>query len=617
MSEGDGVALFAAVKTFHTEGKDMLSAISQLVLASIEDGASIEKIRNTFELEYRTNNVPLDAIKTILKRLKHENLVSYTSQAKINLTLEGLSRQSALKQSVTALDREVTDLVQNMGEYFKGKGYPIPKKFSSLVIDFIDNNMALTSNVLAHTNTSQIKVESRIAEYILHVESSDSQRFGLLQNLFFGRLYLSVMRTRSDYAKNVKLDPMDAYLDTSILMSCLGLHDTEANEQAAELLKIIEGHEKIRAVVAEDTVNEARRLLNNFSSQGERYIASVPVHSIYYQLKQRGYDQNRVNLLLETLDERIEKLGIDIIDTRVERDSHAYKSIASKMSTWATLLEHPKRASTLDHDATVICHIAHIRKNISSKIFEKNKAIFVSPDSSVLSYAKEVSKSTSRFSLAITPLELTSVLWIRDIGGDAIATSVIRRSIMAYVRERAISHSLWEKFVEELEAAVGDNSISRQDVGIILASSETFELLATNKNDAIKTVLDPQYINRIHNKQDVIVSELEQNKTKIDATLSRVDRIARQCSAVCSVLLWGVLLAAAGYILYYLLNIADLDMILNIIVVTVFILSVICILILGKAFNFLEIILTIRRRIYQKVYSFIYDKLVRYFGLEG
>lgn len=615
MSEGDGISLFAAVKTFHSEGKDLLSAISQLLLASIKDGSPIEKVRDDFESDYRIKEVPVDAVKTILKRLKRDDLVEYDNLQAIRLSAAGLSQQTKLKQSVAALDRELNDLIQDMIEYFRKKGYPTLSTPSKSLIQFIDKNMALTSAVLTR-NHAEFKVESKIAEYILYIEKNDAQHFSLLQNMFFGRLYLSVMRVRSDFAKNTKLDAFDAYLDTSILLSCLGLHDADSTKQATDLLKIINGHEKMRAVVARDTIGEARRLLENANFQSSRYVSSVPVRSIYYQLNQKGYDKNRINLLIETLEERIGKLGITIIDITLDRQSEQFKNVSSEVGVWANLLEHPKRPTTLDHDATLLTHIKNIRKNIHSKIFEKNKAIFVSPDSAVLSYSREQAKKSSKFPLSITPLELTSLLWLRDIASDSIASSTIRQSIMAYVRERAISHSLWEKFVGELEKAVAEDKLDEGDIGIILASSETFEILATDEQNAAKTIISQEFVDRLQNEQDTVALRADYMNTKIEAALARIDRISRQAALVISIVFWSIVTLITAFLFFWLLNTFQIDFLVN--VGTVITLTIIFLILLlsGKEIKVFDIVLKFRRFLYTRTFTIVYKILTRFMGLE-
>ena len=109
MSENDydSITLFAAVKTLHSEGHDLLSAISSLVLQCIESNDSFDDVRQRFRREYVTE-IPEDMLRTILKRLKHKNLVEYESKfSNIRLKIpEGVQRRSDLQDSTSSLQRE-------------------------------------------------------------------------------------------------------------------------------------------------------------------------------------------------------------------------------------------------------------------------------------------------------------------------------------------------------------------------------------------------------------------------------------------------------------------------------------------------------------------------------
>lgn len=243
MSENSiGTILFAAVNTLYADGRDMLSAISQLMIVCIERNDSLDGIAKKFEEKYKMDNIPTGVVRTIAKRLKSEGLVEYSnirssSNANITLTSAGVSSRDRLLQSVSSLDRELNDLVEGMRDFFRSNGYRLPKNPAQEIINFIDQNMVLTSAILTRSDTGNFQISSNIAKYILYIEENDANRFKFLQNMFFGRLYLSIMKTRSEFSKNVKFDDIDFYIDTSILLSALNLHDEESNNQAHDLYR--------------------------------------------------------------------------------------------------------------------------------------------------------------------------------------------------------------------------------------------------------------------------------------------------------------------------------------------------------------------------------------------
>lgn len=620
MSENSiGTILFAAVNTLYADGRDMLSAISQLMIVCIERNDSLDSIAKKFEEKYKIENIPIGVVRTIVKRLKSEELVEYSnirssSNANVTLTSAGINSRDKLLQSVSSLDRELNDLVEGMKVFFRSNGYKLPKNPAQEIISFIDQNMVLTSAILNRSDTGNFQLSSNIAKYILYIEENDANRFKFLQNMFFGRLYLSIMKTRNEFSKNVKFDDIDFYIDTSILLSALNLHDEDSNNQAHDLIRLITNQPKARLFVARDTVDEARRLLNATSTQVNNYIDGRPVGSIYYQLQRRGYNSNKINLLLETLDDKIESLGAQISEVRVNKDNEAYKNMASNINTWSDLLGHPKRTATLNHDTTLIRHIQGIRGSSRSKILEKSRAVFISPDTVITSVSKELAKSENTFPVALTPLETTGLIWLRNVGSSEVATSLMRQSIMAYVRERAISHDLWEKFVGELNTAVKDNTISEEDVGIILASSETFEKLANNSDT--KTIINQEYINEIRSEQELNKLDAEKNKTKVDLVESRIDLIAKQVAVSINVVIWIIILVLLLSVVVLAANIFSFDWIVGIAMPAIMIiLGMASALLFGKELKLFNLIYRLRQFLYINTKNIIRNKLIVIFGL--
>lgn len=620
VNDSNGAALIAAISTFHTDGKDMLYAMSQLLLVCIGRDQSIDDIRAEFESWYKLKDVPSDVIRTMIRRLRSEKLISYkniksVNTKSINITDIGRERKERLIQSSSALSRELQDLIKDMMAFLKGNNYSIPQNPSRALILFIDQNMSFTSSTLTQMSNHKLKVDSGIAKYILHIERSDAKRFAFLQNMFFGRLYLSIMRVRSEFSKNIKFDDLRVFLDTNILLSSLGLHGEEAEVQAKDLLSLISKNNKAKTVVALDTVDEAKRLLNNAIGQISNYYAKVPVDSIYYQLRSKGYDVNKINLLIETLDDKIDEMGISVINIDVDQESKKYQDLSDNISVWARLFKRPKRPSTLAHDAAVMTYVSNERRGLKTKVIEKSRAIFVSPDTAVISVSKERARKYASFPLAITPIELISLLWIRDSGSKDIATSVMRQSIMAYVRERAISHSLWDKFICELGKAVDDRILSEEDVGIILASSETFEILADDEKDAPKRIINQEFIDKIHSDQREKSRISEKRALKIESVINRIKMISHKIATIISVTIGLLILISLAALFVWLVSFTGLESAVSIIPVGAFFITSLILLFTGNKIEFLNLLYKLRKYIYKKVKLVVEDRLKTTFGL--
>lgn len=498
MSENDydSITLFAAVKTLHSEGHDLLSAISSLVLQCIESNDSFDDVRQRFRREYVTE-IPEGSLRTILKRLKQKCFVEYGAKfSDIRLKIpEGVRRKAKLRNSISGLRRDFYSLIHDMKKYYTVNKYNLPTDLEKELLLFIDQNIGYTSSLLRGHNRSTTSNHAHIASYIANIEKNDSDKFKLLQNIFFGRVYINIIKTRDTYAKNVSLGMTKVYLDTNILLSLLGFHDASYEQQANELLSILMQAQKIEILVFDETVTEARRLLKAADKEFGKYTNNIPVDSLYYRLKRNGHTKESVTILMEQLEDRIDSLGIKIVSLPVlNEDSNDYKKISSEISSEAVRLGRPKPDATLRHDARVLLAVKLLRNNMHSRLFEKSQHLFITPDTVINAVTHSRSKESLVYPLSISVTEIVSTLWMRNIGDDAIATAMIRQSIMAYVRERAISQDLWNKFITAAEDAVDKKRLTRDDIAVIMSDEETKRILAEKQYDAPKQLVSDNYI---------------------------------------------------------------------------------------------------------------------------
>jgi hypothetical protein len=497
MSENDydSITLFAAVKTLHSEGHDLLSAISSLVLQCIESNDSFDDVRQRFRREYVTE-IPEDMLRTILKRLKHKNLVEYESKfSNIRLKIpEGVQRRSDLQDSTSSLQREFSSLIEGMKVYYASRKYPLPGNFEKELIAFIDQNIGDTSSLMSGSGVVGCN-QKRVAGYIACIEKSDPAKFKLLQNVFFGRVYIDIIKTRSDYSKNVTLKPVKIYLDTNIILSVLGFDDKADKQRADELLQILRQTPKIELLVFDETVSEARQRIHYASNEMQTYSSNIAVDSLAFRLKRAGYTKESLVPMIENLETSITDQGIKIVPLpTINEESKVYKEVSESINSESVKLDRQKAPKTLRHDTLILCAIKALRENMTSNLFEKSQQIFVTPDIAINAVSRNQAKKIHTYPLSISVIEIVSTLWMRHIGNEDIANSLIRQSIMAYVRERAISQSLWNKFIAAIEEAKNNNRLTRDDIAMIISDDETRRILAEKQDDAPEQLVSDSYI---------------------------------------------------------------------------------------------------------------------------
>lgn len=609
----EGITLFAAVKTFYESGNDILSAVCSLCLVTVSDGENLEDIKTHFHDRYKVE-MPSAVLGTILKRLKRNQLLDYGPHfSGVQLSGKGKQEAASLSLSIDGLNRDFAALVGDMNAFFEKRSYPKLQAPEKELISFIDENLGYTSLALTSRQGGQ-EVGSHIAEYILHVENANPSMFVLMQNIFFGRLYLSMIKTRADYSANVNMEPTEVFLDTSLVMSLLGLHEKVDCDNAKELLAILANASNVSVCIFSETLNEARRLINAYKPGVIDFTHNIPVRSIHYQLRLQGYDRHRISLLLETLEDRVDKLGIKIKDLPfADENDDNYEEIRSELSTWAELMDHPKSIKTLDHDAKALYVVSRIRGRAQTKLFEKCKALFVSPDRAIHEMTSERSRKSNKLPLSMMPLDIVSLLWMRDISNSQIATNVLRQSVMAYVREKAISKNLWGTFVAALKEAQDQEQLSRDDIAMILASDDVARLLAEKQYDAPQQILNPDYVQELRDKNDHLAEKAKRGGHLEERLKARLRKVAHILATVSTHLLFVGTVLILALLLYILVTSLGVDRVASIVGIAIFVIPVMFAALTGREFKVNAVLIKWRKGLYDKMHGAVYSRLESYF----
>lgn len=559
----DNLTLFATVKTLHTQGNDLLSAVCSLVLQCSEDGATVESLQLSFKNSYLTD-IPIESVKTVLKRLKADKYVDYGSRlSAIRLTDLGKSEKNKLNDSIRSLRRDFEALVSDMRRFYENRNYSKPKNFEQELLLFIDQNIGYTSNIMRGKGVS-LKSATHVAEYFAYLEKGDPGKFRLLQNIFFGRVYINIIKTRDTYSKNITLGTTTVYLDTNLLLSILGFHDDLSTKQAKELLDILRGTQKIDVCVFDETIIEARQLLQSAGKQMAKYNNQIPVDSIYYKLKVLGHTKESVTILMEGLEERVAQEGIKVVSIPIiDEDSADYKAFAADIVSAATKIDRQKADRTLRHDARVINAIKILRKDMNSKLFEKSQQLFITPDIAVNSVTHSLAKEEFRYPLSISVTEIVSTLWMRNLGDDKIATNIVRQSIMAYVRERAISYDLWEKFMVAVEDAAQKKRLSKDDIAILMSDDDTSRILAEKQYDGPAQLVSDKHIKSIRDARERDMAAKAAADRTLSSISSHVTRFSEIVATIVIVLIGVVISLILTMLAYAGINSFGLDNLSN------------------------------------------------------
>ena len=626
----NNVALYAAIKTLHGDGHDMWSAVASLTLLTIPDNGSDDEIKRSFTQQYKID-VPTDALKTVLSRLKKSGLIEHESGYS-TITKAGKDYRAELESSVLAVRREYRQLTDGFKEYLKKNGITPPAEIDKALFDFIDDNIGVASEIMTskQQKKSSIIPSSAIAGFIVHIEKSDPSLFEILQNIFFGRLYLTLIQTRAQLDTAAKFDKLTIYLDTNIIFSLLGLHEDAAVSSAKELLEVFKEYSAgINIAVWDVTVDEALQYLNAFAHDESEYVEHLKVDSTHYRMKVKNIDKQDIILLIENFDKALEELGINV-DVSPSTSKEEIDETASAIRKHVFNLDMEKNPKAVTHDATVVECVKKKRGRTYTQLLEKSRAVFVTPDQSIIAYAREHVGSGNAFPLAVRPIEMISLLWVKALGENGkFSGALLRNAVMGYARERLISQKLWDKFVARLEDAQKKGSITKEDVGIILAADETEKMLSSNKDDVVSKIIDPDYVNKIRKQQETLrlkgvndaqairflndklsdkqveIEDVEEQSKAAEAELDAIDskllRIMHGLAVTIVTVLGLVIVAALLVLMWWLLNTIGLSDLASWLTLAGIAVIGFFVFVIGREFRPAQFILTIRIKTIEKI----------------
>lgn len=524
------IALYAAIKTFHSDGHDIWSTVASLALMVMPDKGTEQKIQADFSAQYQID-IPIDALRTILARLKRDGRIELVGDELV-LNEEGKTARASLEKSVKDIRREYKQLSIDFQKYLKKKNVKIDGDVSKILLDFIDDNIGFASDVVTssqYDNTAGGVPASVVAGYIVSIESQNSALFEILQSVFFGRLYMTLIKTRTEIDNDAKFTKLTIFLDTNIILDLLDLHDGERHQSATEMLAIFKEFDKgIRVAIYEETYDETINLLKSYASSGNNFTKNIGVDHPLYALKRRNIDREDLLLFIENLGDKLNSLGISI-DAIENFSEEGYRQTRSDIQKVVDELDGQKSSSALSHDAKVMESIKSKRKalKVKTELLEKARVVFVTSDQNVYRYSKQYSSRSNNFPLAMRPIEIISLLWIKAIGRDGrFSGNLLRHAVMGYAKERLISDKLWESFMTRLSEARSKGEISKSDISVILAADETEKLLRSNKAGVIDEIVNQDYVDKLRDERLKMQANNSKQQERIES-LEGVVQVSR------------------------------------------------------------------------------------------
>lgn len=499
------ITIFSSLKTFYEAGNDLFGVFGNLILQEIsENKTSLNDIKNKIDNNYKIN-IPLDVIRTILKRLKRSGLIAFDDISTLSICIleKGEVKKTKILSNFKEADRENVALIKSIGQYIKGRDENIQSDDDFIAKElslFIENN-AQDAISLIENDGNGIELQSKIIQsYIIEFfqisEKSDQVNFERLKTVLYGKIISSALLKRN-FDKNAKFDNFSVYIDTNIFFSLMGLHEDCYNIPAQELienLKKLNISLKVFSFTKDEIISKLRGYLRNYGY----YTPSIKVDSIYDVLKRKKYSKTDVIQIIENIHDQIEKMGITIDYLYDIENLLKDYTEGDKIKKYNS----DKSEYSVKHDVAAILAIRKLRGGHYSSLLEKSRFIFLTADYALATYNfREFNhKETGTVPEIILRNELAAILWLKNLAGYS-DNSYAHSFLANHIRQQMISSDLWNKFITAIKIQTQRELITDDDIDLLINYSETEKILREQGEDGIKILIREEKINELRSIQ--------------------------------------------------------------------------------------------------------------------
>ena len=516
----DGLLTHAILYKFYEDENNIVEITKKLIILIIHENssASVDIIKNNLHSKHKIE-LPKELIKTLLKKLKKEKKIDYTTFDN-NISLTNVGEESA------KIIQRTFHKFSNSEEYTNF----IPKIKEKLNKKYSEEDIRASLQRLIPCLYQRDNPANEIDRELINILKNDENLLDIYEHIARGKIIqFGLYEIRS----KKKID-LSIILDTNILLLFLG------NKIFSDPLKKLFKSCKdlgFDLKIFDFTMDELFNSLNNQEV--------ITEHSIS--------DEN-LNLIRVDFEGWASDNGIEIIYENIE--DILSKNCSQNIKNEDVDPNNRKFENAIKHDKAIISYIINSRAGTSKAIFHKSENIFLSADKGILRKFSNFDETlkNGRFVEAISVENLYNYLFIR---GENIISKL---SVIDIV---ALSYPLEEQEsvlfrVEEVSRVINDlknkgfveSGESNKSIIRYIDVNEEVALLGLNTDEKMKVEIIKSSIAKKNE-----VSKLEQKKNADDEELKeRRNEDKEKCKlfANCIVFFIKVLLLVLGFIFYLL-----------------------------------------------------------------
>ena len=297
-----------------------------------------------------------------------------------------------------------------------------------------------------------------VGSFIKHAHDVNATLFNNIMLLVKGNMLANALICPDLAALSKSLCNDAFYLDTSLILSILGLHGKSALESAKELTQLLKNL-GARLTIFEHTRLEIINVLEWAIENIHNPSAMSPVIAA---IRRESKTTSDLILIRGRLENRLENLNIALKPTpRLD------KAFLIDQSALKSAIEHEVRYANpraLEHDINSIQSIYFLRRGKRPSKVEDAAAIFVTPNSLLAKAAYDYGKkceSEGEISSVITDYSLANIAWLKaPLGAPNLPEKELIAMCFAVLNPEP---SFWDSFIREIDRLKDAGEISPQD----------------------------------------------------------------------------------------------------------------------------------------------------------
>jgi hypothetical protein len=459
-------------------GQDVLSSfmpfVADRLYHSTAESLSVSEIRESVLEEYGLA-LPEAVVHTLVRKCAHEGLVKreqrrvFPDRNKLASSDLATARSAARRNQAALVQAGVRYAKETFGVVIEGNAFEtalhsfIQANTAPLLSTVIDGRPLVAPPQEGETGDTSLLV----AAFISQVAEADPVAFEQLAAVVKGATLASALYFPDPSTLDRRLDGLDIYLDTTLLLRAAGACGSEMQTLTREFLALaVRRGAKLAAFT--HTIKEVRGVLGACAMAVKRPTGDYFGEATEFMIS-AGWGYSDVVSFEESLEDKLAELGVQV------RDAPEYvESLTLDEKRLDEILERVvgNREGARRKDVRSISAIFTLRKGRQVHALGKSKAIFATSNGAVVSAAREYSRledfDRESIPLATTDHMLATVLWLTQ---QIQAPDLPIRTLVAdsYAAMR-VDEATWRQYVRKIDALKTSGDISDEEYALLRQS---------------------------------------------------------------------------------------------------------------------------------------------------